>query len=205
MSAGLSSLSSVRKRSIVGCSSEMRQSRSGYSGSQSHSLSRCAISAPMRPRLSHTPARMRSISAGDFSGKAAANCARAILFSRNKGPIVRMKRAAPFASMSNGTRCSVRSRPTASAPVAASPARLAIRRRRRVMLLMGASEVDDDLAEHLPRLDAGKALLEVRQRELAVDDRGHARRHLRQTIADVLDAAAERAENLVLLLEQLHH
>src|SRR6185312_12427773 len=179
---------------IVGWASTMRPSRSGCSGSQSHSRSICANSAPMRPRLAHTPFRMRSISAGGFSGNAAVSCARATRFSRNAGPIVRMNQPAAFASGPNGTRRKPRSRPTAIAPAAASAARFAPRRRRRLMLLMGASEVDDDLAEHLARLEPRQALLEFGERHFGVDDRAHAGGHLRQRVADVLDAAAERAE-----------
>src|SRR5664280_364487 len=65
-------------------------------------------------------------------------------------------------------------------------------------------EVDDDFAEHLPAFQPCQAGFKIRQRKLAVDDRGHAGRDLGQAVADVADRGAERAENLVLLLEQLH-
>src|SRR6185312_4769630 len=209
--------------------------------------SRCANSAPMRPILSQTPDRMVWISAGVFSGKAAVSCARAIAFSRNSGLMVRMNQPDALASASNGTIRKLRSRPTAIAPAAASPARLARRRSFRFSVLMTSfvsqalpptpfipaqagiqgqayrvssqnwvpafagtngrdrtSEIDDDLAEHLAALEALEPLLEIGERHFGVDDGVDAGRHLGQRVADVLDTAAERTEDLVLLLEQLH-
>ena len=69
---------------------------------------------------------------------------------------------------------------------------------------IGHQKLHDDFAEDLPAFEPRQALLEIGQREFTVDDRRHAGRNLRQAVADIAHRGAERAENLILLLEQLH-
>src|ERR1700692_2701707 len=66
------------------------------------------------------------------------------------------------------------------------------------------SEPDDDLAEHLPALQPRQPALDLAERELPVDHRQHAAGHLGEAFADVAHRSAERADDTVLLLEELH-
>src|SRR5262249_43510498 len=66
------------------------------------------------------------------------------------------------------------------------------------------SKVHDDLAEHLAALEPFEPALDVDERHLRVDHRREAARHLGEAVADVAQRGAERAEDLVLLLEELH-
>src|SRR5690606_32253283 len=63
----------------------------------------------------------------------------------------------------------------------------------------GSSEANDDLAEHLPTLQARKPFANVLQRDLAVDHRMHARGHLVQTLANIAHGGAERSDDPILL------
>src|SRR4051812_18407730 len=66
------------------------------------------------------------------------------------------------------------------------------------------SERDDDLAEHLAALKACEAALELAERNLGIDHRQHAGRHLGQALANVAHGSAERADDAILLLKELH-
>src|SRR5262249_60249415 len=83
-------------------------------------------------------------------------------------------------------------RPTASRPAAASMSHFEPRANRllkgwncKAIRRSAPSERDDDLAEHLPALKPRKAALEVGERDLSVDHRPHAPRHLGKTLANV--------------------
>src|SRR5258708_5308547 len=66
------------------------------------------------------------------------------------------------------------------------------------------SERDDDLAEHLPALQPLEPALDLAEREFAVDHRQHAAGHLDEAFADVAHRGAERADDAILLLKELH-
>src|SRR6267142_1622382 len=66
------------------------------------------------------------------------------------------------------------------------------------------SENDDDLAEDLATLEPRQSAFDVRERDLGVDHRQHAARHLGEALADVAHRRAERADDAILLLEELH-
>src|SRR5262244_1239953 len=163
------------------------------SGSNICRRSMWANSAATRPRLSQTPRRIVSISAGDFSGKAAARLARPTMCLRLVARIVR-------------------STPTASEPSAPSTPALRCRRTRWARTpdfvigdaRGGSSKGDDDLSEHLPAFDPRQPAFEVGERNLGVDHRQQAVRHLGEALADVAHRGAERADDAVLLLEKLH-
>ena len=55
----------------------------------------------------------------------------------------------------------------------------------------GPSEGDDDLAEHLPAFEAGKAALEIRECDFGVDHRRKPIRHFGEALADVAHGGAE--------------
>ena len=61
-------------------------------------------SAPVRPRLSQTPSRIFSISAGVFSGKAAARLRRPTLLTPRRGPKVRAICPPSAEAQSTGSR-----------------------------------------------------------------------------------------------------
>src|SRR5229473_8107437 len=167
--------------------------------------SRWAISAATRPRLSHTPRRMVSISAAPLSGKAARRLSRPVRCSGSHGPIVRMKAPATLLTAMRSQRRMPASSSATSHPATAFAA--ALRRpniNRRHCSQVMSLEVHDDLAEHLPGFEACEAALEVGKRDLGVNHRQQAAGHLGEYGADIFDRGAERAENLVLLLEQLH-
>src|SRR5713226_1704811 len=182
------------------------------SGSKICSRSIWANSAATRPRLSQTPRRMLSISAADFSGKAAARLARPMLCSLRLGPIVRMTRPEKSAICFRLVARMARSIPTASHPSTASAVALACRRTRWVRPLVGvmdsargrSSKRDDDLSEHLPALEPCQPALEVGERNFGVDHRQKAVCHLGEALADVAHGSAERADDAILLLEKLH-
>src|SRR5262247_2685458 len=182
------------------------------SGSNICRRSMWANSAATRPRLSQTPRRIASISAGDFSGKAAARLARPISCSLSLGPSLRMKLPAKSAMCLRLVARIVRSIPTASAPSAVSTPALTCRRTRWARApdfvigdaRGGSSKGDDDLSEHLPAFDPRQPALEVGERNLGVDHRQQAVRHLGEALADIAHRGAERADNAVLLLEKLH-
>src|SRR5580700_1804549 len=170
--------------------------------------SRWAISAPTRPRLSHTPRRIVSISASVFSGKAARRLARPVRCSGSHGPMVRM--IAP-PTLLIATR--LQRWDNASSAVAARPATtlasdlkaLPIRNRMcRLLLMAPASQAQDHFAEHLASFDPREAALEIGEFHLGVDHRQHAAGHLGEPVAYVAHRRAERADDPVLLLEQLH-
>src|SRR5215475_7547499 len=106
----------------------------------------------------------------------------------------------------------VRSIPTASDPSAVSTPALTCRRTRWARApdfvigdaRGGSSKGDDDLSEHLPAFDPRQPALEVGERNLGVDHRQQAVCHLGEALADVAHRSAERADDAVLLLEQLH-
>src|ERR1700680_5191500 len=72
------------------------------------------------------------------------------------------------------------------------------------MAAAAISEADDDLAEHLPALQPRQPALDLAERKLAVDHRGEAAGHLGEAFADVAHRGAERADDAVLLLKELH-
>src|SRR5215510_9342760 len=154
-----------------------------------------ANSAATRPRLSQTPRRMVSISAADFSGKAAARLARPIRCSFSRGPKLRMK---PPAMSAMRLRLVVRmtlSIPTASHPSAATAAALAGGAKPFDAVMAnargGSSERDDDLSEHLPAFESRQPALEIGERNLGIDHRREAARHLGEALADVPDGRAK--------------
>src|SRR5260370_19094040 len=73
-----------------------------------------------------------------------------------------------------------------------------------LMVCAAISEADDDLAEHLPALQPRQPALDLAERELAVDHRKHAAGHLGEAFADVAHRGADRADDAVLLLKELH-
>src|SRR5215475_6082697 len=182
------------------------------SGSNICRRSMWANSAATRPRLSQTPRRIASISAGDFSGKAAARLARPISCSLSRGPSLRMKLPAKSAMCLRLVVRIVRSIPTASDPSAVSTPALICRRTRWARALDfvmggargGRSKRDDDLSEHLSAFEPRQSALEVGERNLGVDHRQQAVCHLGEALADVAHRGAERADNAVLLLKKLH-
>src|SRR5262245_26370222 len=140
----------------------------------------------MRPRLSQTPRRIVSISAGGFSGNAAVKLARPIRFSGNKGPTVRMNHPVMFPIVSGLVRRNSFSRPIISMPIAELAARLVARlMRRTIRLIADASNLPDDFAEYLTAFKARQATLKICQLNFGVDDRGHSRGDFRQTIANI--------------------
>src|SRR3984885_10191413 len=159
--------------------------------------SRCANSIAMRPRLSHTPPRMVSISASDFSGNASRRFSRPSRCSLNSGPILRISAPAKFAMRRRSVCLMAPSRPTVRAPATLSSKGLKLCR------IKNASKQDDDLAKNLPAFEPRQAALEFGERHFGVDHRIHPRRHLGEALADIADRAAERAEDAVLLQIEL--
>src|SRR5690348_3309366 len=156
----------------------------------------------MRPRLSQTPRRIPSIWAGDLSGNAAIKLARPTRFSGNKGPIVRMNWPATFPMVSGLVRRNNFRRPTVTAPTAELAPRLIERFRRRVIRLMvAASKLDDDFADHLTAFQACQTTFKIGEIHFGIDDRSHSGRDLRQTVANIAHRRAKRAKNLILLLK----
>src|SRR5439155_26595239 len=66
------------------------------------------------------------------------------------------------------------------------------------------SELHNDLAEHLPAFEPCEAALELGQRDLGIDHGRDAGRHLGEAFADVTHRGAERSDDAILLLEELH-
>src|SRR6266571_8900807 len=62
----------------------------------------------------------------------------------------------------------------------------------------------DDLAEYLPARQPFEARREIGKLDLGVDHRGQPGSHFGEAVADVAHGGAERADDPVLLLEQLH-
>src|SRR5262245_5922718 len=92
--------------------------------------SRWANSAPMRPRLSQTPARIFSISSGDFSGKAAFRFSRPMRSSRRRLPMNSAALPKKFAVLSGSNRRVMRKSAIVMPPTAASLTGLTASRRR---------------------------------------------------------------------------
>src|SRR5499426_579256 len=186
--------------------------RSSGSGSNICRRSMWANSAATRPRLSHTPSRIVSISAADFSGKAAARLARPRRCSLSRGPSRRMTPPARSAMCVRLVARIARSAPTASRPSAASAAAFALRPARsakRLDAVMGgargrSSKGDDDLSKYLPAFEPLEPALEIGERNLGVDHRQQPASHLGQALADIAHGCAERADDAILLLEKLH-
>src|SRR5262245_56285354 len=140
----------------------------------------------MRPRLSQTPRRIASISAGDFSGNAAAKLARPIEFSGNRGPMVRMNRPAIFPIVSGLVRRNSFSRAIVTVPIAELAARLVARfRRRTIRLIADASKLHNDFAEYLTAFKPRQATLKICQFDFGIDNRSHSGSDFRQTIANI--------------------
>src|SRR6185369_3681108 len=154
-----------------------------------------ANSAPTRPRLSQTPRRIVSISAGDFSGNAAVRLARPIRCSGSHGPTPRITRPARFAMVPTSTSRMTRSSCTVRKPNTASPVRRSHDPRLRLPPAIGGLELDHDLAEHLAAFQPRDAAFKIGEAEFGVDDGEEAVRHLGETVADVADRGAERAED----------
>src|SRR5262249_23670452 len=68
----------------------------------------------------------------------------------------------------------------------------------------GPPKGQDALSNPLPAFDPRQPALEVGERNLGVDHRQQAVRHLGEAVADVAHRSAERADDAVLLLEKLH-
>src|ERR1700754_607063 len=64
--------------------------------------------------------------------------------------------------------------------------------------------MNDNLAEHLAAFHTLKSLLEIRKVYFGVDYRQETICHLGEAVANVAHGGAERAKNLILLLEQHH-
>src|SRR5262245_11312964 len=130
--------------------------------------------------------------------------------SGSHGPTVRMNRPAALLTLTRSRRRTKRSSPPTNAPAALSAAgcnAVSRRRRRRRIPLISAgarSKVDNDFAKDLPALEPLEALLDVREGKLAVDDGRYTVGHFGKARADIAQGCAERTEDLVLLLEQLH-
>src|SRR5215217_5662697 len=157
-------------------------------------LSRCANSAATRPRFSHAPRRIVSISAGDFSGNAAMRLARPIRCSGNHGPAWRMNLAARFAMRVRSARRSPRSKTATdqaaivlndvwNGRLATSPKRL----RAFIRIAREYSKRDNDFSEHLSVFEPSKRTLDVGEVHLGVDNRKHSRGHFIKALADVAD------------------
>src|SRR5580704_18557253 len=139
--------------------------------------SRWAISAPTRPRLSHTPRRIVSISASLFSGKAARRLARPVRCSGSHGPMVRTMAPPTLLIQTRSQRWDNARRTVAARPAArlANDFSLlpAARRTLRQVLFIAAfhswrrpahgarSEGHDHFAEHLASFEPGEAALEI--------------------------------------------
>src|SRR5437764_3151278 len=167
----------------------------------------CANSAATRPRLSHTPKRIFSISSGDFSGNAATRFARPILCSASHGPTNRISAPSTFAMRWRLIRRSTASVPAMIQPSTRSNTRLTGSRNASDFPLRAIRlERHDDLAEHFSAFETRKTALEVGERHFGGDYRRQARRHLGEAFVHVVDGAAERAEDTKLLqikLEQI--
>ena len=160
----------------------------------------------MRPRLSQAPRRMVSISAADFSGKAAVRLRAPIVSSRSQRP-----------GLAHGPAGEIGQRSGSSEPQQLDGAD----GERADAGVAGALGAPAQALLHSPRgrrhqkctmTLPNTCRLSIRARpcsksasaKFAVDDRRHAGGDLGQAVADIAHRAAERAENLVLLLEQLH-
>src|SRR6476646_8483768 len=169
-----------------------------------------ANSAATRPRLSQTACRISSISAEDFSGNAAARLARPMSCSLSRGPSLRMKPPAKSDMPVRLVARIARNMPTARRPSVSSAAALTCCPARSALDVVmdgargGASKRDDDLTEHLPAFEPRQPALELGERNLGVDHRQEAVRHLGQAFADIAHRGAERTNDAVLLLEKLH-
>src|SRR5215212_256075 len=168
---------------------------------------RCAYSVPVRPRFSQAPRTMASISSALLSGNAARALAMAMRCCRSHGPMRRAHQP-PISLDASGPierpmANSVRTRPT----MPASAARAATVGYRIGFMESGvwaASERHQNLAEHVAGLQPLQPLRVIAEREHRVDHRRDPGGHLVERLGDVAHRAAERAEDAVLLLEQLH-
>src|SRR5687767_7365481 len=185
----------------------------------------------MRPILSQALRTMARTSASPLCGKAARTLASAMRCCGRSGPMPRA-RAAPKAAERSGPSARASANTARTTPIMAASAIRAPNRvtldccwntplpswrppsigaglfprwgaRVKSSAATGLGR-DDDLAEHLAALEALEALLELAEREHRVDHGREAGRHLVERLADVAHRAAERAEDAVLLLEQLH-
>src|ERR1700722_14938136 len=166
--------------------------------------SRWANSTAMRPRLSHTPARIFSISSSDFCGKAARRLSRPTRCSGRNGPIRRIKAPAKSALRLRSRRLIAPRKPATIALTIES--RKSCARLRSAISAPAASEQDDDLAEDLPAFEPGKTAIELGERHFRIDHRQKTRRHLVEAVADIAHRSAERSEDAILLqikLEQI--
>ena len=72
------------------------------------------------------------------------------------------------------------------APIAELAARLVARfRRRTIRLIADASKSHNDFAEYLTAFQPRKAAFKICKLNLGIDDRRHAGRDFRQTVADI--------------------
>src|ERR1700736_6768107 len=171
----------------------------------------CANPTTERPRLSQTPLRIRSISAAGLSGNAATRLARPTRCSGSQGPSRRMNHPQKSAVRRRLVSRIARMTVSVSQPIPVSNIGANRRRRARArgccgmpMASVAVSEADDDLAEHLPALQPRQPALDLAERELAVDHRQQAAGHLGEALADFAYRGAERADDAVLLLKELH-
>src|ERR1700722_1386397 len=155
----------------------------------------------MRPRLSHTPARIFSISSSDFCGKAARRFSRPTRCSGRNGPIRRMRALAKSALRLRSRRLIAPRKPATTALTIES--RNMCARPRSAISAPAASEQDDDLAEDLPAFEAGKTAIELGERDFRIDHRQKPRGHLVEAVADIAHRSAERSEDAILLQIEL--
>src|SRR5581483_166583 len=131
--------------------------------------------------------------------------ARPIRCSGSNGPMARMNRPAAFAAVSVLMCRSNFSRPIVTAPITELAACLLARfRRRTIRLIVNASKRHNDFSEYLTILQARKATFEICKLDFGINDGGHSGGNFRKAVADISNRRAKRAENLVLLLKQLH-
>src|ERR1043166_4797751 len=153
--------------------------------------SRCANSAPTRPRFCHTPRRIVSISSGDVSGKAAMRFALPILCSGSHGPTAPISRPTTFDMRLRLVRRSARSSMTVIQPTLLSNHAL---RRPPDLKRALTSERHDDLAEHVSVFEPREPALKILQRHFVIDRGGQPAGHLGKVFIHFADGAAERAE-----------
>src|SRR5262249_42171136 len=131
--------------------------------------------------------------------------ARPIRCSGRYGPRGRTKAPAMLEDVLGSARRSVFSAPIVAALNAASTVGFIVRHSPTpAMNPACALEAHHDLAEHLPAFESRQAALQLVERDFRVDHRQQPAGHLVEAVADIAHRGAERPEDLVLLLKQLH-
>ena len=144
---------------------------------------------------------------GRFFRESGAQIVAADWCSVRSGPILRIIAAAKFAERLRSRRLIA---PPTQVPTRSSAAarprhdrKANLHRRSDGHQSRHASEHDDDLAENLPAFEPREAAFEIRERDLGVDHRRKARRHLGEALADVAYRCAERTDDAILLKIEL--